>query len=84
MREAELEEVEEYVLGRQDMVAHYIAEKPIMNLCEEVVQRLGTWVPKSWWKQEGLDPEGERAEAEAEDEGYSEKAEEDTERVAGN
>ena len=41
------------------MVAQYIVTRPILDLCEEAVQRPGTQFYKSWWEQEGLDLEGE-------------------------
>ena len=37
VREATLEKVEENVLKRYNMVIQYIDEKPILDLCEEVV-----------------------------------------------
>ena len=46
MREAGLEEVEAYVLRKQNMVERYIEARPIMGLCEYAVQILGTWVTK--------------------------------------
>ena len=52
-----LEELEAYVLIRQNMVAQYIVVQPILDLCEEAVWRTGKWVVKSWWEQEGLDLE---------------------------
>ena len=50
----------------QNTVAQYIVTRPIMDLCEETMHMLETWVMKMWWEQEGLDLEGARAE-EAED-----------------
>ena len=41
MREAGLEDVEAYVLMRQNTVAQYIAMRTILDLCKEVVQRQG-------------------------------------------
>ena len=35
-----MEEVEEYITHRHNMVAHYIATRTIMDLCEEAVRRL--------------------------------------------
>ena len=43
------------------MVAHYIATRPILDLCKETVLRSGAWVARIWWYQEVLDLEGERA-----------------------
>ena len=73
MQEAWLEEAKEYVLRRHNMVAHYIATRPIIDFCEEAVWRPGTWVGKIWWEQEGLDLEGEW-EAEEADEEETEEA----------
>ena len=47
MQEAWFEDMEEYVLKRQNMVAQYIAMRPIMDLCKETVWMPGTWVGKS-------------------------------------
>ena len=68
MQEAWLEEANEYVLRRHNMVAHYIATRPIIDLCEEAVWRPGTWVGKIWWEQEGLDLDRERYTVEVEEE----------------
>ena len=44
MEEAGFEEMGEYVLNRQNKVAQYIVTRPILDLCEETVQRPGEWV----------------------------------------
>ena len=62
-----MDEVEEYVLRRHNVLAQYIVTRPIMYLCEEVVCRTGTWVSKRWWEQWGLELERERAETESVD-----------------
>ena len=49
MQEAGVEEVEEFVLRRQNTAAHYILMRLIMDLCEETVQIPGMWVVKRWW-----------------------------------
>ena len=64
-----LEEVEAYVLRRQNTVLRYILTLPIMDLCSEVLRRPGTQVSKRWWVQEGLYLEGVRVLVGAEDEG---------------
>ena len=64
------------------MVAHYITTKPIMDLCEGVVRRMGTWVSKQWQEQEGLDMEGEWVAVQAADEGYPEESDGEAEGVA--
>ena len=58
MAEVVFEEIRVYVTRRQNMVAHYIATRPIMDLCERSVLRLCVWVSWRWWYQEGLDIEG--------------------------
>ena len=63
MREAGLEEVEEYIAWRQHTVTQYIATRPILDLCEEAKRRPGTQISKRRWEQEGLNLAGARAEA---------------------
>ena len=41
IKEAGLEEVETYVPRRQNMVAQYIVTRPVIELCDEAVQRSG-------------------------------------------
>ena len=65
MREAGLEEVEEYKTRRQNMFEQYIAMWPTLDLCGAAVWRKGTRVSKRWWEQEGLDLEGAQSAAEA-------------------
>ena len=65
------------------MVTKYIMKRPIMELCEEAVQRPGKWVAK-WWEHEGLYMEGERVAAEALDEEEPGEAEGEAEGVVGN
>ena len=55
-----MEEVEEYITQRQNMVAEYISTRPILDLCEDVERRPGTQFSKWWWDQEGLNLAGER------------------------
>ena len=49
MQDAGLEEVEAYVLRRQNTFAQYIVTQPIPDLFKETVQRTGMWVAKRWW-----------------------------------
>ena len=49
MWEAGLEEVDVYVLMRQNMIAQYIVTQPILYLYEEAVRRSGAWVSKRQW-----------------------------------
>ena len=44
MEEAGFEEMGAYFLKRQNTVAQYINMRPILDLCEETVQRSGVWV----------------------------------------
>ena len=52
MQDLGSEEVEAYVLKRQNTAAQYIVTQPIIDLCEEAVQWPGTRVSKRWWEQE--------------------------------
>ena len=68
--------MEAYVLKRQNKVAQYIVTRPILDLCEETVRNLGTWIKKMWWYQEGLELKGERVDGTAaEEEGGEEETE---------
>ena len=55
MEEAGFKEMGSYVLNRQNMVAQYIAMQPILYLYKKTVRRLGDWVARRSWKQEGLE-----------------------------
>ena len=48
-------EVEASVPRRQNTATQYIMTQPIINLCDEALQWLGTRVSKRRWEQEGLD-----------------------------
>ena len=50
------------------MVAQFIAMRPILDLCEGVVRRTGSQVPRRWWEQTGIDWKGDREKAEAREE----------------
>ena len=63
MEESGFEEKGDYALKRHNMVAEYIATHPILDLCEEAVQRPGAWVSRRWWEQEGIDLAGARVAA---------------------
>ena len=56
--EAGFEEIGFYITRRKNTVAQYIATQPIMDLCERYVQRLGAWVSRQCWYQEGIHMEG--------------------------
>ena len=55
MQESGFKDMEEYVPNRQNTVAQYIATRPILDICEEMVQMPGTWAAKRWWDNEGLE-----------------------------
>ena len=61
IQKAGFEEVEAYVLRRNNTVGKYTATRTILYLCEKTVRRTGTWVSKRWWEHEGLDLEGSHA-----------------------
>ena len=51
-----LEEVETYILHRQNTIAQYIATRPILELCLAAEQRPGAWFARNWCYQAGLYP----------------------------
>ena len=55
MAEAGFKGIGTYVTRRQNMVAQYIATRPILDLCERSAQRPGERVYRRWWEQDGLD-----------------------------
>ena len=55
MEEAGFEEIGVYITRRQNTIAQYIAMRPIMDLFEICVWRLGAWVYWRCCNQEGLD-----------------------------
>ena len=79
IEEAGSEEIGVYIQKMQNMVAQYIATQPILDLCEQAVQRPAAWVSWRWWDQEGLKLGGARERATAatdgEEEIHGEKAE---------
>ena len=48
MAEVGLEEMNIYVLHRNNTIVQYIASRPILDLCMAVEQRLGAQM-KLWW-----------------------------------
>ena len=52
MEEVGFEDMASYVLKRHNMVTQYITTRPILNLCDNMVRRLGEWVDRRWWEQE--------------------------------
>ena len=51
MEEIGFEDMGEYFLKRQNMVAQYIVIRPVLDLCEDTVRRSGAWVARRWWYQ---------------------------------
>ena len=48
MEGANFDEKGSYALKRLNTVAQYIARRPIMDLCDNTVQRPGAWVARRW------------------------------------
>ena len=69
MLEAGFKEISVYVIRRQNTVAQYIATQPIVELCERSARRLGAWVSRRWWEQEGMDLERAKDRAAADSDG---------------
>ena len=63
MGEAGFKGISKSVTRRQNMVAQYIATRPIMDLCERSTWRTGTRVSRKWWEQAGIDLEGRKKRA---------------------
>ena len=55
MKEAGLTDVQMSINRRQNMVAQYIATRPLLNLCKGATQREGARVTLRWWDQTGID-----------------------------
>ena len=72
-----LEEVETYILRRQNTIAQHIVTRPIQELCLAEERRPGAWVTRRWWELGGLDLdlEGVRAVARETDIGMEAGAE---------
>ena len=69
MEGAGFEDIGVYATRRQNKVAQYSATRPILDLSEQSVWRLGEWVYCRWWDQEGMDLEGAKEIATAESDG---------------
>ena len=54
MQEAGFIEIRESITRRQNMVAQYIATRPILDLCERITQRAGARVYRRWWEKKGI------------------------------
>ena len=60
MKEAGIVRIRTSILRRQNMVAQFIATRPILDLCEKAIRRPGARVPRKWWEQTGIDWKGAR------------------------
>ena len=49
LKEVGVVRVRTSILRRQNMVAQFIATRPILELCEVAERRRGTRVPRRWW-----------------------------------
>ena len=54
-KEAGFTEISKSITNRQNTVAHYIATRPILDLCARTTQRGGARVSRRWWDQKGID-----------------------------
>ena len=61
MKEAGLTDVRTSINRRQNTVAHYIATRPLLDLCKGSKQREGARVTLRWWDQSGIDWEKSKA-----------------------
>ena len=71
MKEVGLTNVRTSINRRQNMVAQYIATRPLLDLCTGATQREGVQVTLRWWDQTGIDWEKAKV-REAETESASE------------
>ena len=67
LKEAGVVRVRTSILRRQNMVAQFIATRPILGLCEVAERRRGTRVPRRWWEQTGIDWKSAREKAAAQE-----------------
>ena len=51
MKEAGFEERGSYILKKQNTVVQYIATRPILDLCKNMVRKPGAWIASIWWEQ---------------------------------
>ena len=54
MRAAGMEEMGTYISRRQNIVAQYIATRPIFDMCLEAERKMGSRVSMRWWEHEGI------------------------------
>ena len=62
---SKLEDIRVYISRRQNMVAQYIATRPIMDLCLAAEQKSGMRLYRQWWEKPALDILGIRVGNEA-------------------
>ena len=74
MKEAGVVRVRTSILRRQNMVAQFIATRPILGLCEVAERRTGTRVLRRWREQTGIDWKAAREKAAAKDGDEEEEA----------
>ena len=55
MQEAGLEGIQKAVTRRKNTVTQYIATRPILDLCDQAMQRVGVRVSRRWWDQEEIE-----------------------------
>ena len=79
VKDAGFEEIGVYILKRQNMVAQYIVTQPILDLCESLVQRPGSWVSRRRWEKEGIDLASARERAAATEDDEEERIVEEEE-----
>ena len=65
MEEAGFELIGFYIQKRQNVVAQFIVTQPILDLCERLVWRLGSWFYQRWWGQSGINLAGAMEQAAA-------------------
>ena len=63
MKETGMVPIRTSILRRQNMVAQFIATRPILDLCKKATRRPGTQVARRWWEQTGIDWKGARERA---------------------
>ena len=73
-----VEEIGVYIACRQNMVAQYIATRPIMVLCLTAERNTGLRLSMQWWEQPNMDILGIKA-GDAEEEGGEETRMEESE-----
>ena len=65
IEEEVFEDIEDYLIKRQNTVAQHIVMQTIMDLCKNTVHMPGSWLAQRWWEQEGVELAGARARAAA-------------------